>query len=122
MREFYLIPMPADTPRPDHPDTVIGIDHFPCIVGRHYACDRLLDHPKVSRRHCAFWLRDGRAWVKDLRSSNGTRLNGKPLTKARPLAEGDRLDIGGLPFLCLSRTSYEEAVGGAGEGFSVAGS
>jgi hypothetical protein len=59
---------------------------------------------------------DGRAWVKDLGSRNGTCLNGKPLTKARPLAEGDRLDLAGLPFLCLSRLPDE-----AGEVFSLVG-
>jgi pSer/pThr/pTyr-binding forkhead associated (FHA) protein len=112
--------LPADAQRSDDPDTVLAIDQFPCVVGRHPGCDRRVHNPVVSRRHCAFWLRDGRAWVQDLGSSNGTRLNGKPLTEARPLAEGDRLDLAGLTFLCLSRTSYEEAVGGEGEVFGLA--
>ena len=120
MREFYLVPVQADTPRTDYSDTVLAIDHSPCVVGRHPGCDRRVHHPKVSRRHCAFWLRDGRACVEDLGSRNGTWLNGKPLTGARPLAEGDRLDLAGIPFLCLSRTSYEEAVGGEGEVFGLA--
>src|SRR5262249_30577337 len=120
MREFYLIPLWACARGGDDPDAVLTIDQFPCVVGRHPGCDRRIHHPRVSRRHCAFWLQDGRAWVQDLASSNGTRLNGKPLAKASPLAEGDRLDLGGLPFLCLSRLPEEEAeaVGGA---LSVAG-
>jgi len=70
----------------------------------------------VSRFHCEVFVdRDGRAWVKDLGSRNGTWLNGKPLTWARPLAEGDRLDIAGLPFRCVSRLRAE-----ATEVFSLA--
>src|SRR5262249_8677591 len=92
----------------DHPDAVIAVDQLPCVVGRHPGCDRLLPHPRVSRRHCAFWLRDGRAWVEDLGSRNGTRLNGEPLTKASPLGEGDRLDLAGLPFLCLSLSQVRQ--------------
>jgi CheY-like chemotaxis protein len=103
MREFYLVPLPTDMQGPDDPDTAVAIDRFPCVVGRHPDCGRVLHDPEVSRRHCRFSYRDGTAWVEDLGSRNGTRLNGKLLTEARPLAEGDRLDLAGLPFLCLSR-------------------
>ena len=121
MHEFYLIPLWAESRGCDDPDAVVAIDHFPCVVGRHPGCDRRIHSPLVSRRHCAFWLHEGRAWVKDLGSSNGTRLNGKPLAKASPLAEGDRLDLAGLPFLCLSRLPHEETVEEADEFFTVAG-
>jgi hypothetical protein len=49
------------------------------------------------------------------------RLNGKPLRKASPLAEGDRLDLAGLTYLCLSRLPDESAEG-AEEVYSLAGS
>jgi predicted component of type VI protein secretion system len=120
MHVFYLVPLSANAQGGDSPDAVVAVDQLPCVVGRHPACDRRIHSPQVSRRHCAFWQRDGRAWVADLGSSNGTRLNGKRLAEASPLAEGDRLDIAGLPFLCLSRTSYEESAGEAGEAFSLA--
>ncbi len=115
MHQFYLVPLRTGVWCLDHSDTVIAVDQLPCVVGRHSGCDRLLHHPRVSRRHCVFWLREGRAWVKDLGSSNGTHLNGEPLTEARPLAEGDRLDLAGLPFLCLSWLPDQ-----AGEVFSLA--
>jgi hypothetical protein len=114
MHQFYLIPLPTGAWGLDHPGAVIAVDQLPCVVGRHPGCDRRVHRREVSRRHCAFWLRDGRAWVGDLGSRNGTRLNGKPLTKASPLAEGDRLDLAGLTFLCLSRLPHEGAVGEAG--------
>jgi pSer/pThr/pTyr-binding forkhead associated (FHA) protein len=122
MHEFYLIPLWANARGGDDPDAALAIDQFPCVVGRHPGCDRRVHHPWVSRRHRAFWLRDHRAWVTDLGSSNGTRLNGKPLAEARPLAEGDRLDLAGLRFRCLSRLSHEAAVEEADEVFTAAGS
>ena len=122
MHLFYLVPLRTGAWGSDDPGAVIAVDQLPCVVGRHPGCDRRVNNPVVSRRHCAFWVRDGRAWVQDLGSSNGTRLNGKPLTEARPLAEGDRLDIAGLPFLCLSRPP-DEAAAQAGAGVSgLAGS
>jgi hypothetical protein len=119
MREFYLIPLWASARGGGDPDAILAIDRFPCVIGRHTGCDRRVHNPLVSRRHCLFSLRDGRAWVEDLGSLNGTFLNREPVHEPCPLAEGDRLDIAGLPFLCLSRLPEEaEAVGGA---LSVAG-
>jgi predicted component of type VI protein secretion system len=114
MREFYLIPLWANARGGDDPDAVLAIDRFPCVVGRHSGCDRRVHSPRVSRRHCLFSLRDGRAWVEDLGSLNGTFLNREPVHEPRPLAEGDRLDLGCLPFFCLSRLPDEAAAGGNG--------
>jgi hypothetical protein len=60
--------------------------------------------------------------IRVRRSSNGTLLNGKPLTEASPLAEGDRLDIAGLTFLCLSRLPDEAAAQEGDEVYALAGS
>jgi predicted component of type VI protein secretion system len=76
----------------------LPVTHFPCVLGRHTGCDLFLGHPMVSRRHCALSLRDGRVWVEDLGSRNGTRLNGQPLATPRPLEDGDQLEVAHLPF------------------------
>jgi hypothetical protein len=60
--------------------------------------------------------------VEDLGSRNGTFLNREPVHGPRPLAEGDRLDLAGLPFLCLSRLPDEAAAAEVDEAFLVAGS
>jgi CheY-like chemotaxis protein len=82
----------------DEDQAPITITRFPFVVGRHPDCDHRIDDPTISRRHCAFSLRDRRVWVEDLGSRNGTRLNGEPLTEPRPLGDGDRLDLHYLPF------------------------
>ena len=94
---------------PDAESALLPVTHFPCVVGRHTACDLFLGHPMVSRRHCALSLRDGRVWVEDLGSRSGTRLNGEPLAGARPLKDGDRLEVAHLPF----RVRLAEPVGAA---------
>ena len=60
--------------------------------------------PALSRRHCAF-VRDRAEWiVRDLNSSNGTFVNGEPIS-SRPLSEGDRVSIGGSVLLFVSSGS-----------------
>src|SRR5882762_2247779 len=78
--------------------STVVINSLPCVVGRDPECDRLINDPAASRRHCAFTLRHGRVWVEDLGSRNGTFLNGARLHGAQPLSPGDRLDLGRLPF------------------------
>ena len=73
----------------------IVINKLPCVVGRDPDCDRRIENDTASRRHCAFTFREGRVWVKDLGSRNGTFLNGIRLRDARPLCAGDLLDLGG---------------------------
>jgi hypothetical protein len=103
MRQFCLVPLPTSAWGSDDPDAVIAVDQLPCVVGRHAGCDRRIPNPVVSRRHCLFTWRDGRVWVEDLGSLNGTFLNGDPVHGPRPLTDGDRLDIADLSFLCLCR-------------------
>src|SRR5438132_4305756 len=46
------------------------------VVGRHPACDIVLDHPAISARHMLFRVVDRTVYVEDLASTNGTRVNG----------------------------------------------
>ena len=53
-----------------------------------------LNHPHVSRRHARLTFKDNRAVLEDLRSANGTYVNGRRITSPTPLRRGDRIDIG----------------------------
>jgi CheY-like chemotaxis protein len=98
MTEVQLWSLVPHPPGGDDFASVIAVNRFPCVVGRHPDCDYRINNPLISRQHCAFSLRNGRVWVEDLQSRNGTRLNGEPLQGARPLEDGDLLDLGHLPF------------------------
>ncbi len=68
------------------------------LVGRHDRCDVVVTHPSVSRRHARLTFRDG-CWVlRDLDSTNGTRVNGKRVVRCR-LEPGDRLMLGSADLL-----------------------
>lgn len=62
-------------------------------VGRAPRADFVLDAALVSRLHCRITAGDDNLEVVDLKSTNGTYVNGKRVTKAH-LAKGDTLRIG----------------------------
>jgi hypothetical protein len=54
----------------------------------------VLDDEFVSTAHAMVSLREGRWWVRDEGSTNGTIVNGERIDGERPLREGDELQIG----------------------------
>ncbi len=65
-------------------------------LGRSRDCEVVVDDVNVSRRHAE--VRPGPeagSWtVRDLGSTNGTRVNGRPVTGAQAVRPGDRLELG----------------------------
>ena len=63
-------------------------------VGRVKGVDFVIDAPMVSRVHCRLTAQPGgRLEVLDLKSTNGTFVNGRRVTRAA-LTVGDRLGVG----------------------------
>ena len=62
------------------------------VVGRRESADIVLRFPNVSGSHCELSLADGFWTVKDLRSSNGIKVNGVRVTEQR-LEPGDKLAV-----------------------------
>ncbi|MEO5695232.1 MAG: FHA domain-containing protein [Usitatibacter sp.] len=46
------------------------------VVGRHPACDIVIDHPAISGRHMLFRIVNRTVYAEDLASTNGMRVNG----------------------------------------------
>ncbi len=69
------------------------------MIGRDRSCHLRLGSAMVSKFHSAIELRDGRIFVRDLGSTNGTistaALCGTPKLEIR---DGDRIQIG--PVVC----------------------
>ena len=63
------------------------------VVGRRESSDIVLRFPNVSGTHCEFSLSAGHWFVKDLGSSNGTKINGTRVSEGR-LDPGDKVSIG----------------------------
>jgi hypothetical protein len=66
----------------------------PFEIGRMPGADVFLRDSEVSRRHARFESHNGALYVEDLRSSNGTFLNGRRLTETIEVREGDEIDLG----------------------------
>ena len=62
-------------------------------VGRAPRADFIVDAALVSRLHCRLSAGDDNLEVVDLKSTNGTYVNGKRITKAQ-IAKGDTLRVG----------------------------
>lgn len=69
-------------------------------VGRDVTADVVINDRSISRRHAAISEKNGRIYVKDLDSTNGTYVNEICLCKDRywPLSGGDVLRIGGVEY------------------------
>jgi pSer/pThr/pTyr-binding forkhead associated (FHA) protein len=71
-------------------------------ASRHPDSKIFLDDITVSRRHAEFRRERGEFRVVDLRSLNGTRLNGEPIDSA-VLTNGDEIAMGKFRLVFLTR-------------------
>lgn len=63
-------------------------------LGRADSCDVVLTDPGVSNVHARVLFREGRWWVEDLASQNGTLLNGSKISGPQALKTGDAIALG----------------------------
>ena len=66
------------------------------LIGRHApGAGKLGDDIEISRRHARISrTSDGQYVIEDLGSTNGTSVNGRPISAAEPLAVGDTIEVG----------------------------
>jgi pSer/pThr/pTyr-binding forkhead associated (FHA) protein len=64
------------------------------VIGRHTSCEVQVPLGWVSRRHCRIFMLDGFAWVEDLGSAQGTRVEGQQIRGPCLLAHGARVSFG----------------------------
>ncbi len=80
------------------------------LVGRQDDCDVCLDHKSVSKLHCVIVKTDGVLLLRDLGSTNGTRVNGTRIRRA-VLLPNDKLSIANFHY----RVLFGAALLGQGE-------
>ena len=68
----------------------LGISSF--WAGASY-CDIVIDHPSLSKRHCVLVKTDGLLVIRDLISTNGTKVKGQKIRWAALLPD-DRISVG----------------------------
>jgi len=79
---------------PANGDPPIPIIRDVTVIGRHANCDVQIDRVGLSHRHCVLVRTDGLLIVRDLITTNGTKVNGQRV-KWAALMPRDLLSLGG---------------------------
>jgi pSer/pThr/pTyr-binding forkhead associated (FHA) protein len=77
----------------ESPGLCVSIGNAPVVIGRGVGVDLQVKDPTVSRHHCVIWRAAGRCWVRDLGSTNQTRVNNRP-ARITELFDGDVVVVG----------------------------
>ncbi len=78
---------------PENGDPPIPITRDLVVVGRRGYCDVVIDHSSLSKRHCLLVKTDGLLVIRDLISTNGTKVKGQKVRWAALLPD-DRITLG----------------------------
>ena len=81
-------------------DSVIDLRCSLFIIGRRDSSDCVLAHKRISGHHAQLEFVSGRWRVRDLRSRNGIRVNG------RRLSQGERHELQSDDFVCIADLEY----------------
>jgi pSer/pThr/pTyr-binding forkhead associated (FHA) protein len=68
------------------------------VIGRDPQCQLRPASPLISKRHCAILQRDGKAFLRDFDSTNGTFVNGQKVVGEVELKQDDRVKVGPIEF------------------------
>jgi hypothetical protein len=71
------------------------------VIGRHPQCTICLEDSFVSSEHAQLTWDRGRWWITDLGSTNGTKVNGLPITAPTGLRYGDVIEVGDVQLLLV---------------------
>ena len=82
----------------DSPGKLLPLEGESIVLGRHPACDVVLESASVSRQHARIFDVEGAYYIEDLHSRNGTLVNGQPITQPQLLNENDEVAICDLAF------------------------
>lgn|GEM_PF-578671 len=64
------------------------------IIGRGTDADVVIDNTAISRHHSSLEMRDGRHYLADLKSTNGTTVNGKRIANKTAITINDLILLG----------------------------
>jgi pSer/pThr/pTyr-binding forkhead associated (FHA) protein len=77
----------------DHAGREYRLGSKEVLIGREDLCDITINDSSVSRKHASIESKDGRFLLQDLKSTNGTQVNGESID-VHILSYGDKIRIG----------------------------
>ncbi len=82
---------------PENGDDPIPINRDITVLGRRSYCDVVINHPSLSKRHAVLVKTDGLLIIRDLVSTNGTKVKGQRIRWAALLPD-DKISLGAYKF------------------------
>ena len=76
----------------------LSFDKEEVVIGRVQGNDIVIPKGNISKRHTKVTLSGGRLTVTDLKSTNGTYVNGRRVAEV-VLNDGDRISVAGLDLI-----------------------
>lgn len=96
-----------------NPGQQFPIEGTRAVLGRHPNCDIVLEVGAISRQHAAITNVGGEYYVEDLKSRNGTFVNGELVRTRHKLNENDRLKICDVHFTFHFQQPGEQPIAAA---------
>lgn len=75
------------------PGQIVELSGDRMVMGRHPSCQIVLDNAAVSRNHAQILESHGTYFLEDLRSRNGTVVNGDKIQGRTELKDGDEIRV-----------------------------
>ena len=69
-----------------------------CLVGRGGEADVSIDHESVSLRHALIWYEGEGTWIRDVGSTHGTFVDGRPARGESAVRPGGKISFGALDY------------------------
>lgn len=89
---------------------MLWLEKNACTLGRALGCTHVLDFAGISRSHAMLQPGpSGGFLLADLRSTNGTYLNGLRLEQVVPLRDGDKLELGDVALTYRCQQAHGQA-------------
>ena len=85
----------------------VPLRHESIIIGRKEESDIHLEQKQVSGRHAEVLLKNNNVIIRDLGSTNGTAVNGEPVSEKK-LLTGDQITIGDYKLIFVTEHGDEE--------------
>ncbi len=96
-----------------HAGGVFTLDRESCVLGRHPECEIVLDTLAVSRQHARIRRVDDKFYIEDMKSRNGTYVNGQQIRERHLLSDQDRIMLSDVVMVFHDDTANKKVTGGA---------
>jgi pSer/pThr/pTyr-binding forkhead associated (FHA) protein len=96
-----------------NPGLSVALDREATTIGRSSENDFVLDSAAVSKNHARVLRENGVFYVEDMGSTNGLRVNGRPLApqERRVLCHGDSIELANHVILFCHHGTFSDRTG-----------